>query len=92
MARKVLTGQKNLEYCVKQKLKELAEDRSLLDYKGMGLVELEALLSKNVKGFSLRKNFLNKSMTISWFEEGKQVEIAYSADPESGEILEEIIN
>lgn len=88
----VLSGQKNLEYCVKQKLKELAETRGLTDYKSMGLIELESLLSRNIKGFSLRKNFLDKSMTITWFEEGKQESVTYSADPATGEIYEEKIN
>ena len=81
--------QKNLEYCVKQKLRELAENNGLTDYKSMSFIELEALLGKNLKGFSLRKNFLNKSMTIAWFEEGKLAQITYSVDPASGEIYEE---
>ena len=59
--KKVLEGQKNLEYCVKQKLRELAENNGLTDYKSMSFIELEVLLGKNLKGFSLRKNFLNKS-------------------------------
>ncbi|MFB9988315.1 hypothetical protein [Bacillus benzoevorans] len=90
--KRVLEGQKNLEYCVKQKLRELAENKNLTDYKSMGLIELESLLAKNFRGFSLRKNFLNKSMTISWFEEGKQSGIRYSSDSASGEIYEEDIN
>ncbi len=87
--KKVLEGQKNIEYCVNRKLKELAESNGLTEYKSKSLIELEALLTKSLKGFSLRKNFLNKSMTISWFKEGKLAEITYSVDPASGEIYEE---
>lgn len=87
--KKVLTGKKNLEYCVKQKLRELAEKNHLSGYNNMTLIQLESFLTQNVKGFSLRKNFLKKSMTISWFADGKQAEITYGIDPESGEIYEE---
>jgi CRISPR/Cas system type I-B associated protein Csh2 (Cas7 group RAMP superfamily) len=87
--KRVLEGQKNIEYCVNQKLKELAEKNGLTEYKSKSLIELEVLLTKNLKGFSLRKNFLNKSMTVAWFEGGRLAEITYSVDPTTGKIYEE---
>ena len=46
MMKKVLEGQKNLEYCVKRKLRELAENNGLTDYQSMGVIELESILAK----------------------------------------------
>ncbi|WP_284037472.1 hypothetical protein [Neobacillus sp. 114] len=86
MVKRVETDKKNLEHYVKQVLKKLVSNKTTATgYKSMDLDGLDLLLTKHLKGFKLVKNS-DMSMTVTWVENGVEIEETYSVDPNTGEI------